>query len=82
MGVVGGMRGMNYFALVVKIPRVRCLFAQKTQKTAKKSEKNRNVLPFIRENKSSENIIFMIIRKMTVKKRVRNQKENKLRILF
>ena len=73
---------MNYFALVVKIPRVRCLFAQKTQKTAKKSEKNRNVLPFIRENKSSENTIFVIIGKMTVKKRVRNQKENKLRILF
>ena len=66
MGVVGGRRGMNYFALVVKNPRVRCLFAQKTQKTAKKSEKNRNVLPFIRENKSSGNTIFVIIGKMEV----------------
>ena len=80
MGVLGGMRGVNYFALVVKIPRVRCLFAQKTQKTAKKSEKNRNVLLFIRENKGSRNTIFVIIGKMTLKKRVRKQKENKLRI--
>ena len=82
MGVVGEMRGVNYFALVVKIPRVRPSFAQKTQKTAKKSEKNRNVLLFIRENKGPENTIFVIIGKTTLKKRVRKQKENKLRIFF
>ena len=80
MGVVGGMRGVNYFALVVKIPRVRFCSLKKRKKRRKKSEKNRNVLLFIRENKGSRNTIFVIIGKMTLKKRVRKQKENKLGI--
>jgi hypothetical protein len=40
------------------------------------------VFAFIKENMSSENTIFVIIWKMALRKRVRNQKENKLRILF
>ena len=45
-------------------------------------EKNRNVLLSIREKKRSGNTIFVIIGKMTLKKRVREQKENKLRIFL
>jgi len=39
-------------------------------------------LLFIRENKGPENTIFVIIGKMTLKKQVRKQKENKLRIFL
>ena len=73
---------MNSFVLMVKIPRVRSQFAQKTRKTAKFFEKNRNVLLIIRENNGSGNAIFVIIGKMTLKKRVRKQIENKLRIFL
>ena len=34
------------------------------------------------KKKRSGNTIFVIIRKMTLKKRVREQKENKLRIFY
>ena len=73
---------MNSFVLMVKIPRVRSQFAQKTRKTANFFFKNRNVLLSIREKKGSGDTIFVIIGKMTLKKRVREQKENKLRIFL
>ena len=70
---------MDSFVLMVKIPRVRSQFAQKTRKNANFFKKNRNVLLSIREKKRSGNTIFVIIGKMTLKKRVREQRENKLR---
>ena len=73
---------MDFFVLMVKIPRVRSQFAQKTRKTANFFFKNPNVLLSIREKKRSGNTIFVIIGKMTLKKRVREQKENKLRIFL
>ena len=76
------MRGVDSFVLMVKIPRVRSQFAQKTRKTANFFLKNRNVLLSIREKKRSGNTIFVIIGKMTLKKRVREQKENKLTIFL
>ena len=73
---------MDSFVLMVKIPRVRSQFAQKTRKTANFFKKNRNVLLSIREKKRSGNTIFVIIGKTTLKKRVRELKENKLRIFL
>ena len=73
------MRGWTTFRWWHKFRAYVLSSLKKRKKAKKKFQKNWNVLLVIRENKGSGDGIFVIIGKMTLKKRVRKQKENKLR---